>query len=219
MLRKLPTPPKYECKFYKHKDQKEANRYNKHYLRFCCGTHELVIYDKVYQAENENLIYDYESLPKGVLRFVIHCERSYIKRIEKKAGTSDILKTLWLLVQESEGRIIDHFSRCFSDAKFMQIDELERKIKESKFKKKGKASMQELVKRLQRVQSIDRALDKMKKAKFDTDGLLDCFAQLGVSPIPLRKNFCAQSMPGPVELLRSISKGTVKVEYVKAKYR
>lgn len=215
----MPTPPKYERKFHKHKDKKEANRYNKHYLRFCCGTHELVIYDKVYQAKNENLPHGNENLPKGVLRFEIHCERPYIKRVEKKAGTSDILETLWLLVQESESRIIDHFSKCFSDARFMQVKELERKIKESKFKKKSKAAMQELVKRLQRIQSIDRALDKMKKAKFDTDGLLDRFAKLGISPIPLRKNFCAQSLPGPVELLRSVSEGEVKVEYVKAKYK
>ena len=115
--------------------------------------------------------------------------------------------------------MIDHFSRCFSDAKFMQIEELERKIKESKFKKKDKAAMQELVKRLQRIQSVDKALNKMRKVGFGTDGLLDHFAQLGVSPIPLRKKFCAQSLPGPVELLRSVSEGEVKVEYVKAKYK
>ena len=145
--------------------------------------------------------------------------RPYIKRIEKKAGTSDILEILWLLVQESEGRIIDHFSRCFSDAKFMKIEELKRKIKESTFNKKNKTDMQELATRLQRIQSVDRALDKMKKAGFDTSGLLDRFAKLGISPIPLRKKFCAKSLPGPVELLRSVSKGKVKVEYVKAKYK
>lgn len=219
VLRKLPTPPKYERKFYEHKDPKEANRYNKHYLRFCCGTHELVIYDKTYQARNGNMIVDYENLPKGVLRVEVHCERSYIRRIEKDAGISDVLEILWLLVQESEGRIIDHFSRCFTDVKFMQIEDLESKIKKSRFNKKKKIAMLELVKRLQRIQSIDKALGKMKKIGSGTDGLLDCFAQLGISLIPLRKNFCAQSLPGPVELLRSVSKGEVKVEYVKAKYK
>ena len=110
-------------------------------------------------------------------------------------------------------------SRCFSDARFMQIEELKRIIKESKFKKKDRAAMQELVKRLQRIQSVDKALNKMQKAGLGTDGLLDRFAQLGVSPIPLRKNFCAQSLPGPVELLRSVSEEEVRVEYVKARYR
>ena len=219
VLRKLPTPPKYERKFYKHKDKKKANRYNKHYLRFRCGTHELIIYDKVYQIRNGNLIVAYEKLPEGVLRFEVHCERPYIKRIEKRAGTSDILDTLWLLIQESEDRIIDHFSQCFSDVKFMRKEELERTIKGAGFKAENKATMRELVNRLQRIQSVDKALDKMQKAGFDTDGLLDRFAKLGVSPIPLRKNFCAQSLPGPVELLRRISDGKMSVEYTKVKYK
>lgn len=218
VLRKLPTPPKYERKFYKHKNKKEANKYNKHYLRFHCGTHELIIYDKTYQIREGNLIIDYENLPEGVLRFEVHCERSYILRIEKEADTSDVLETLWLLVQESKDRIINHFSRCFSDVEFVQIEELEKRVKKSRFKKKKKA-MLELVNRLQRVQSVDKALDKMKKAKYDTDGLLDRFAKLGISPIPLRKKFCAQSLPGPVKLLCSVSEGKVKVEYVKATYK
>lgn len=219
VLRKLPTPPKYERKFYKHKNKKEANRYNKHYLRFCCGTHELIIYDKTYQIRNGNLIIAYEDLPKGVLRFEVHCERPHIKRIEKNAGALNVLEVLWLLTQESKDRIIDHFSRCFSDVQFMQMEELERKIKGSGYKKKNKDAMQELVHRLQRMQSVDKALEKMRKAGFDTDGLLDRFAKLGISPIPLRKNFCAQSLPGLVELLKRISDGEISVEYAKVKYK
>lgn len=219
VLRKLPTPPKYERKFYKHKDRKKANRYNKHYLRFCCGTHELVIYDKTYQIRNGNLIVGYENLREGVLRFEVHCERPYIRQIEKDADTSDVLEVLRLLMQKSESRIIGHFSRCFSDAQFMQMDELERKIKDSGYKKENKAVMRELVHRLQRIQSVDKALDKMRKAGFNTDRLLDRFDKLGVSPIPLRKNFCAQSLPGPVELLKRISDGEIYVEYTKVKYK
>ncbi len=45
VLRKLPTPPKYTREKYKHKDKKKANRYNKHYLRFHCGTHELIKFE------------------------------------------------------------------------------------------------------------------------------------------------------------------------------
>lgn len=219
VLRKLPTPPKYERKLYKQKDKKKANRYNKHYLRFHCGTHELVIYDKTYQVKNGNLVVAYEKLPEGVLRFEVRCERSYIRQVEKNTDTSDVLEILWLLIQESEERIIDHFSRCFSDVKFMRMEELEHKIKASGFKAENKAVMRELVKRLQRIQSVDKALDKMQKAGYDTDGLLDRFAKLGVSPIPLWKNFCAQSLPGPVELLKHISNGKMSVEYLKVKYK
>ena len=73
VLRKLPAPPKYERRLYKHKDKKEANRYNKHYLRFHCDTKELIIYDKTYQVRNGELIVGYETLPKVScgLRFTV----------------------------------------------------------------------------------------------------------------------------------------------------
>lgn len=73
--------------------------------------------------------------------------------------------------------------------------------------------------RLQRIQSVDKALVKMQKAGFDTSEILDRFEKLGVSPIPLRKNFCARRLPGPVELLRRISGEKVPVDYVKVKYK
>lgn len=178
-----------------------------------------MIYDKTYQIRNGNLIVGYEKLPESVLRFEVHCERPYIRQIEKDADTSDVLEVLWLLIQGSEGRIIDHFSRCFPDAQFMQMEKLERKIRKSGFKKENRAAMRELVHRLQRIQSVDKALEKMRKTGFNTDGLLDRFAKLGTSPIPLRKKFCAQSLPGPVELLKRISDGEIYVEYTKVKYR
>lgn len=222
VLRKLPTPPKYERKFFKHKDKlkkKAENKYNKHYIRLSCGTHELVIYDKTYQIREGNLVLAYEKLQEGVLRFEVHCEREYMRKIEKKAGDIDTLGLLWLMMEESEGRIVDHFSRCFSDTKFVQIEALKQKIKKSGYKKEGKEIMLELASQLQRTQSVDKALSKIKKQGYDTAGTLDRFAKLGISPIPLRKKFCAESLPGPVELLRSVSVGKVKVEYVKAKYK
>lgn len=219
VLRKLPTPPKYERKFYKHKDKKKANRYNKHYLRFSCGTHELIIYDKTYEIREGNLVLAYEKLQEGVLRFEVHCEREYMRKIEKKAGDLDTLGLLWLMIEESEGRIVDHFSRCFCDTKFVQLEALEQAIKESGYKKKNKKAMLELASRLQRTQSVDKALSKLEKQGYDTSGILDRFAKLGVSPIPLRKNFCAESLPGPLELLRHISDGVISVDYIKVKYK
>ena len=218
VLRKLPTPPKYERKIYKHRDKK-TNRYNKHYLRFSCGTHELVIYDKTYQLRDGDLIVDYQGLPEGVLRFEVHCEREYIRKVEKELNSESSTKVLWSMVQESAGRIIDHFSRCFPDTKFVQMERLEKKIKQSGFKKENKSAMLELASRLQRTQSVDKALQKMEKQGYSTAGLLDKFAKLGISPIPLRKNFCAESLPGPVELLKRILTGNIAVEYVKVKYK
>lgn len=222
VLRKLPTPPKYERKFFaysKKKSRKEVNKDNKHYLRFCCGTHELVVYDKTYQIREGGLIVDHENLPNGVLRFEVHCERAYIQRIEKKSGAEDVLDVLWLLIDESEDRMIDHFSRCFLDTEFMWMEGLKQRIKESGFKKENKEAMLDLAKRLQRIQSVDKALEKMQRSGFNTSKLLDRFEKLGVSPIPLRKNFCAEKLPGPVELLKHISDGEIPVDYVKVKYK
>lgn len=99
------------------------------------------------------------------------------------------------------------------------MEALEMQIKKSGFKKENKEAMLELVSRIQRIQSADRALQKMEKQGYDTAGLLDRFAKLGVSPIPLRKDFCAGSLPGPVELLQGVAAGEVVVEYVKVKYK
>lgn len=219
VLRKLPTPPKYERKFYKHKNKKKEKRYNKHYLRFSCGTHELVIYDKVYQLREGNLIIGYQGLPESVLRFEVHCEREYIRKVEKKLDSKSPAKVLWAMVQESEDRILDHFSRCFSDVRFMQMEALEKEIKSTNYGEKNKNAMIELTSQLRRIQSVDKALEKMKKKGTSTSGVLDRFAKLGISPIPLRKKFCAESLPGPVELLKRISDGAIPVDYIRVKYK
>lgn len=219
VLRKLPVPPKYERKLYKGKDKKVANRYNKHYLRFTCGTHELVIYDKTYQIENGGMAVSYEKLPEGVLRFEIHCERDYIRAFEKKSGCTATEDVLWQLVQKSKSRIMKHISWCFSDVRFVQIDGAERLIRGSTFKWENKDSMLELVTQLQRVQSVDEALKRLERAGYNTAGLLDRFDRLGISPIPLRKNFCAKELPGPVELPRAMSSGELMVEYVRIKQK
>ena len=219
VLRKLPTPPKYERKLYKHKDKKKATQYNKHYLRFHCGMLDLIIYDKTYQVQECGLVISYEKLPEGVLRFEVHCERDYVRELEMELDCDKTEDLLWKLIQESESRIIKHFSWCFSDVRFVQMERIEQLIQESAFRKKNKDIMLKLAAQLQRTQSVDRALNKLEKEGIDTSGLLDRFDQLGISPIPLWKNFCAKELPGPVELLRAMSDGELSVEYLKVKQK
>lgn len=99
---------------------------------------------------------------RGVLRFEVHCEREYIRKIEKKLDSDSPTKVLWAMVQEREDRIIDHFSRCFPDMAFARMEEMEREIKQSGFKRENKKAMLELASRLQRTQSVDKALSKME---------------------------------------------------------
>lgn len=220
VLRKLPTPKKYTRKLKKGSDKKKVNQYNKHYIRFSCGTHELIIYDKTYQIEHEGIKTAYEKLPESVLRFEVQCERDYILNIEKKSSSE--LKTtelLSLLMQESEERILKHFSQCFYDVDFCVMNEIQARIQSTSFKEDTKGAMLELSNQLRSVQSVDEALSNMANDGIATDKLLDKFKKIGISPIPLRENFCAKKIPGPVGLLNQVADGDVIVDYRKTKYK
>lgn len=217
VLRKLPTPPKYKRVSRKEKDKKKANKYNKHYIKFQCGTHSLVIYDKTYQATEQGLRVDYEDLPGGVLRFEVQYQRSVLRGLEKKLNTDNPSELLWYLMQKSEKRIYKHFEQCFADVEFCQIEEIEKRITGSKYEDETKQTMLELTHRMQRKQSVDQVLEEMASEGFAVDDLLRRVHRLGFSPIPLWKNFCAQQIPGPVSLLRMISEGEVVIPYQKMK--
>lgn len=59
----------------------------------------------------------------------------------------------------------------------------------------------------------------MQLAGKDADKLLDKFKKLGISPIPLWENFCAEKIPGPVGLLNQVVEGNVIVDYIEEKYK
>lgn len=217
VLRKLPTPPKYKRVSRKEKDKKKANKYNKHYIKFQCGTHSLVIYDKTYQVTEQGLQVDYEDLPEGVLRFEVQYQRYVLRGLEKKLDTDNPSELLWYLMQKSEKRICKHFEQCFADVQFCQIGEIEKRIMDSKYEDEAKQMMLELTRRMQRKQSVDQVLEEMRSEGFLVEDLLRKVHKLGFSPIPLWKNFCAQQIPGPVSLLRMISEGEVVIPYQKMK--
>ena len=217
VLRKLPTPPKYKRVSRKEKDKKKANKYNKHYIKFQCGTHSLVIYDKTYQTTEQGLRVDYEDLSEGVLRFEVQYQRSVLRGLEKKLNTDNPSELLWYLMQKSEKRICQHFEQCFADVQFCQIEEIEKRIVGSKYEDEIKQAMLELAHRMQRKQSVDQVLGEMRSEGFFVEDLLRKVHKLGFSPIPLWKNFCAQQIPGPVSLLRMISEDEVVIPYQKIK--
>lgn len=219
VLRKLPAPPKYERRYYTHPDKKKANQYNKHYIRFVCGSQELVIYDKTYQASENDLIIDYESLPKGIIRFEVQQSRTSIHKVEKTMGAPTTEKLIWYFTKHSRKIILGAFSRCFVDTPFFHIDKLEDAIQKSRFTAEKKETMLALVSLLQRKQSVDKALKTLEKNGVDTTGLLDHFKRLGINPIPLRQNFRVQNLPSPVTLLRTVGQQDILVEYWETKYR
>ena len=219
VLRKLPTPPKYKRIIHDDKDKKKKNKYNKHYIRFECDTRALVIYDKTYQLKENNLLTDYECHSAGVLRFEVCCERKYIREVEKKRDISEVTPLVEYFLESAEKSLIKHFKQCFQDVSFRKKDSLEKLISECGYSEKNKKAMLELIKTLVGTQSVDKAIEKLERRGMDMAGVLERFSKLGVSPIPLRKNFNGQELPSIRALLNGVAKGEVCVDYIKIKHR
>lgn len=209
-MRKLPTPPKYERYYYKDSDIKAANRYNKHHVTLKHRSRELVVYDKTYQIMENGLRLDEEKLPKGILRFEIHELRERVSKIEKKLGTTDIESLLMYYIKESEKYITRCFRRAFPDDRFMQPDALNELI--CREADTGLLEgMMRLAMLMTRIKSLEKGEEKLRKEGYDAEAVLAQFRKLGVSPIPLRKKFCAKTMPGPSTLLQKIAHRNVVV--------
>lgn len=212
LLRKTATPKKYERKFYQHRDKKKANQYNKHYIRIACDSQELVIYDKTYQMDENNLAVAYEDLPNSVLRIEVHYSRGKLKAIEKDAGTTNPLDILWLLIQESKPRIIKLVEKCYHRLDYLAYDEAQMRIEQSNFQPETRKRMQTLLHQMQRKQTVDAAFAWMEKHDMSTSGLLKKFEELGVNPVPLRQGYAARRMPSLPEILRNVVEKPVTVE-------
>lgn len=162
---------------------------------------------------------DYEKLPESVLRIEMHCERSYLRDIQKEENIENTMELLTLMVKESEKRIIKQFSLCFRTCTFRRIEEIEKRIRAASFHEKKKKQMLKLSRCMQRKQNLDKELKCMAEDGVDTDKLLDAFQKIDTNPVPLRKSFVAPCLPGPVELLRGIAGGNMPVEYMQIKSR
>ena len=220
VLRKLPTPPKYERLYRTTGDRKEDTKYNKHYIKFHCGTHDLVIYDKTYQMEANGIIAEYEKLPNGVLRIEMCCFRTYLRKKKKKERLDTASDFLWYMIRNSGEILTDKIALCFPHWRYMRRKALKEKIDGSHYSPDKQEQMITLIKKMQRKQSFESAFTDMKITKEDGKKILDRFEKLGISPVPLRENFCADELTDLAELLEQIVSGKeVEVFYTEAKYR
>ncbi len=178
---------------------------------------DLVIYDKTYQMAVEKLTeVSYEDYDAGVLRFECRLMRDPLRKVMEKYECKTTRELLKHLIVHSEEMMLDYFSRCFAEDDFCRLDEIESVIEESGYHKKTREAMLELSHRLSRGKIVDKVFDRMEADgwKFDRKDILDRFKELGVNPIPLWKSFCAERLPSPVTLLRGISEGEIKVDYI-----
>lgn len=212
VTRKLPPPPKYERAIFKSADRKAASKYNRHHITLKHKTRELVIYDKTYQIVENGLLLDEEKLPKGVLRFEVHEQRERISKVEKELGTSSVTSLLCHYIGQSERIITRCFGRAYSDKKFMQPDRL-RSLIHAETDTAVRDGMARLAEVMVRVKTLKKGVKKIGKEGYDAEAVLAQFARVGVSPVPLRKNFCAESMPGVSVLLERIARRNVQIWY------
>ena len=210
VTRKLPTPPKYERVMFEDKDKKRASRYNKHHITLKHKSRKLVLYDKTYQILENGLLLDEEKIPKGVLRFEVHELRERVSKMEKKLGTSSVTSLLCHYIKQSERIITGCFRRAYPDEKFMPPDSLERLVC-AEADKSLQEGMLRLVELMVRLKTLEKGVRKIENEGYGAAAILSQFAKLGVSPIPLRKKFCARSMPGVATLLRRIAHWDVQV--------
>lgn len=228
VIHKLPTPPKYERKLHKNvtkgmsdaqknTTRKEDSKYNKHYFKVACDSMALVIYDKTYQMSAERLDeIAYEDYDYGVLRYECRLSRDPLRKIMKDEEIGTTGKLLKHLIVHSEDMMAEAFSRCFAEEDFCRLEEIERAVQQSSFRKETKDIMLELSRRMSRGKIMDKVFERMEKdgIAFDRKDILDRFAKLGINPIPLWKSFCADRLPSPVALLKGISDGEFKVKYL-----
>ena len=71
--------------------------------------------------------------------------------------------------------------------------------------------MMRLAMLMTRIKSLEKGEEKLRKEGYDAEAVMAQFRKLGVSPIPLRKKFCAKTMPGPSTLLQKIAHRNVVV--------
>lgn len=216
---KLPTPAKLKRKYYKDKDKERERRYNKHYIRFICGSYEMVMYDKTYHLTDADLELSYEKLPEGVLRYEIRVFRGAIRSIEKEEELQTVSDSLSYFVSESKALMLSTFSAHFPPAVYMrQPDLLNYILNYTQYQDYTKYNMVGLVHQVGKSNTVTDALEHMKKDKATSKALLDRFTKLGLSPIPLRKNFSAAMLPNPTHLLMKLASGKpVTVEYIRSK--
>ncbi len=211
VLKKLPNSSRYE-RIY----QKSAEE-NKRTITLKNGSHSLVIYDKSYQIKKEKLGKDKK---KGkVLRVELQCKRPYIKKWQKELQEPIMTEALWAMMQASQEKLCYHMNICFGDVTFLPKENIIEMIDGTKYRQKTKENQKELVELMVTVPEVEKALKKMKLTVKEGQALLKKFRTMGISPVPLRKNFGGDFLCGPLDLMRLCADDVITLPYTKVKYK
>lgn len=205
--RKWPEPSKY----------KRLYPEMKHIILFHAAAVDVALYDKVFHITDNGLLLEKEKLPNGVLRIEVQYRRAYIRRAAKKFDTEgDSWETLKALALHSRPLLLKHLQRCFPAEDFCKPGLLEERIVDATYSAEEKRHMLALVGALRKRPTLDHALrsiaGKYGLGAHERKQLLARFVALGISPIPLKKNFYRDKLLSLPHILQEIeADGTSEV--------
>ena len=110
------------------------------------------------------------------------------------------------------------FERLFPPAYYLRLPDLKNHVTTAPYQEHTRYNMMYLVNAIEETASVDKALGTLRWEDAKKKELLGRFYKLGISPIPLRKNFCADRLPNPTLLLLKLARdGRVEVKYMWSK--
>lgn len=178
--------------------QKEAD---KHSICLENGSYSLVVYDKLYQFEAEDLA-DHETwrkLPDGILRLELRCYKEYLDKVLDKKELALTSEQIYWLAQHSRELILKKFSKAFSGGIHYKPTKSEEIIKDSQYHKATRRQLRWLVNRTRyafNLQQLERGMKKKFGIKPRTVAKrLEQLEKLDINLVPLRKDFYLSQMP------------------------
>ena len=150
-----------------------------------------VVYYNKYDQLKENPLCQNIDEAENILRAEIQCKKRKVKHLMDKFGCTSVRS--FLKHSDKIGTYVfkQYANKFYGGGDFYKLDEIYRRIDDSKFKDKSKKKMTELAQLSAKHKSLDAALHKLDWDKATKEKILKKFDKIGVSPvvIPLRSEY------------------------------
>lgn len=207
LLKKAGTPASaVQAPFYdKRMDKKENRSCGRDYFRLKQKSEYFVVYDKIKQATRCGLS-GIEELPKGLLRVELQLQRRALRKVEKHCGVEG-MELICLLANQSAGWIMNRIADFFPRGAYYHRKSLQKRILHSDYGWTSKHNMLHYV-GLSQKYGEDKATQIIRKRwgwnRKQYQKFRKKFEAIGIQPVPLRKNFHADTLPDLGTCLRCL---------------
>lgn len=128
---------------------------------------------------------------ENILRAEIQCDKRKVRHLSKKFDCENMRDFLERSDEIGTYVFMKYANKCCGTGDFYKIDEIYRKIDDSRYKEKSKVMMREFIKLSATHKSVQTAIHEMYLRKDKIKAILKKFDELGVSPIviPMRRKY------------------------------